>query len=1390
MSKQVEYLKQEIAEYSLKDFKKELWRFQSLAVLPIEKKVKDLITGKQELPTKFDEVKEFGRWKNIIHFVAPNIAEKIFDFMKEKRLEIEKRKTEAELVELKNSILGIETPDHDNQQEEENSDQSNRPVEEQPAESPIQEWENEEEEKNKNDENDWKNPVKTWVAVGIGGTAAVAGIARWSQYMENLAITRNIDRANISAGQIKETFTTTIEHIEEQKKLMIASGRMSERQVKNIDKTISKLKSGISGVDDEAVDLIKAWNKLDGKIPKKLLKNSGLSRRQLTKIGELSDQLAGKSLDEVNAILKAEKIQGVGDDIVKMLTSTTNPAEIKTMTRILKHGSKINRIIQTFAGAMLIDVAFAWLDVWMYLESQKEADLIEKTNKIRAENKRNQATAQAVIWGASLFIEWWILIWAMCAWAAWWPVGMVAGLAVWLVTTAVSMWVDSLYYDVQDFYKQNREDFVRQKRARLKYTVLQWIHNQKAWNISLNEKLGAPEKWQKEQSLKDAIYTMVFLEEIQNFGYAEFYNYIASWENLSTYKDRLWDVEKWWSPEKEKEFIDKKAEIDTIISKRMEYIKEQLKDTTIVSKIQSGLGMKYLTQIITESKGYEILQKEWKWANSKTYAENFGIYQKEKLSQFPKEKIQRLEKIRKENPYLFEEILSIVWYNSFSEHTIWEEYTENIMIVKEYRNLHNLQQNIENRKSLTIQDRFKNFYFIESIIIADFDIEQAKMREVDDEDIKTVYAGNLERNECLEYSDSVSQNIFYRLAKELYWYEWENNQEAIMNFFSESEWEVQWVYYDDKWKMNIDRAVDSKMTWHTFYQQTFDTEDEVKKYVDAFITANFYNAHYNKNSWKMEYTRKSIIDTPTESIDQNLQKEFEQTLKTIMIEELSQRTQEYQENVKKEIIRFVKKHSKHWWQIELPYYLVIKAKRAGIWDLQGQYFARKGNNLQITGMKTWLDDLIHIDWEKRYIEPLREEFTTEEQWYIDRVEFAHQKLEKIRDKKGVSLSWEDELDLPKEIEILISDKYKEWEEKKANLLQYSGKISISQLKTMSTNFENYFDNLYRGILLTLATRTTWGFKRSNDLDSILYYNQAKSLWEKALFDTETGQLLQGEGGGFSDDYKQIKELYDKQLTEYSNNGKTIAELRKSPLAEDKYLAKESSEKILLAILELALLSEDQQWNITTIRINITDNKINKISKWKLDQRIKQYLENVSVPPQIDSATISIKDSNDQKIITIAEKQTETIKKVNKLQKEIEEESDNLVWQWKRWNIVFDPETSEIKSRWTAVKIKEKDGKYTIDGLQYSWDLKEILFLSNFVNWVQWYYIKKNNIKTFEVDKFFWTIQADLVEWRFLWDVDLLSKKQLKNNLPSFRDADKNSLVIYLNTLLPNVKKNA
>ena len=74
--------------------------------------------------------------------------------------------------------------------------------------------------------------------------------------------------------------------------------------------------------------------------------------------------------------------------------------------------------------------------------------------------------------------------------------------------------------------------------------------------------------------------------------------------------------------------------------------------------------------------------------------------------------------------------------------------------------------------------------------------------------------------------------------------------------------------------------------------------------------------------------------------------------------------------------------------------------------------------------------------EKQYLVSDRTKYSPEQQKCIDLVELAHKKLEDLRGIEG-SFGFEDDLDLPRELELMISQKYKDREQVKANLLVYA-----------------------------------------------------------------------------------------------------------------------------------------------------------------------------------------------------------------------------------------------------------------------------------------------------------------------------------------------------------------
>jgi len=107
-------LKNEIAKEYIKKFKNELGWFKSLAILPIESKIKNIIASDQDVGDKFVDIENLGAWKDIINFISPSTAEKIYAFVKEKKEILAIKNTKEELEALKDEIVTWKKKTEDN----------------------------------------------------------------------------------------------------------------------------------------------------------------------------------------------------------------------------------------------------------------------------------------------------------------------------------------------------------------------------------------------------------------------------------------------------------------------------------------------------------------------------------------------------------------------------------------------------------------------------------------------------------------------------------------------------------------------------------------------------------------------------------------------------------------------------------------------------------------------------------------------------------------------------------------------------------------------------------------------------------------------------------------------------------------------------------------------------------------------------------------------------------------------------------------------------------------------------------------------------------------------------------------------------------------------------
>ena len=1351
MTTTVENLKNEISDCYIKDLKKQLWWLKSIAVLPIQKPIKDILMWKGEMPEKFDEVKEFWWRKNIINFVSPQVATEIFEFMKSKRLEIEKRKTESELTDLKNEILWLtpettpsaqgpqsstqswswsSTPDNsgwDNNWEwDGGSTWSSNPEDESNQDSWSQE----------SQESHWTNWVAAWVETALIWWA-------WTLALERM-VARN-GRATeqmmeqLDAKKMKSTIESVIDAA--QKRINATEHRLTEKQLKTAEKHIKKLKEGVKGFDWEAVDVLKEWNKLWNKfnISRALLENCGLTAGDLSKISRMAEDLAWKTEDSIRAALKANNITWVDDGIIKAFCKAEKADEIVAMTKILKHWNRIPRLLQTMAGALWVDAAFTWLDVWMYIEQKKEAELILKVNELRWKNKRNQAGRQLWIWISSVAIEaLWILLLYAATWSAWWPIGTAIWFAVWALTMAASFGVDSLYFDVKDFYLQNQEDFLRQTRAQLKQAILQWIHNKKEWNWSQNERITSffspsmkPGSDLKEKSLNDACVSMIFLEEIDESGEFAYNQLLREYiQSGKTREDFLSDKDENYKNEFEQIW----EKMEERINVRMQYVLEEFKKPDIIESLSNWTWMQDLTNIFTNSIAFAELKEQNKWDDDKTVEENLENYKSELLSEFPTEKVEQFEELRQNNPSLFMEIITTVSLDAF---IYWEEdeeknedsnYVQNVKMVVAYKKRLQLTQSVEDKRYLNI-DNIANSKFIENLLISDFDLSKVEYPTIEPERLINMVKYNCERNWLTDISDDPLQNVLYRLARELFWYSWENETQSLMWFFSESNDNNHWLYYTKKRKVNKDWAIDKKLK--DLIPRDFHDED-IDTIISNFISEN--------KIWE------SSIDTPTESIDDELNLEFKNKIESLLRDELSFRSIEHKTLIKNQISDFVKQHS-NWEYIELPYFLILEAKKSGLWDLQRQFFKRENDKMEICYLPSEINQTsLFDDVEKSYISPARESFTEEEQYYIDRVEAARKKIEAIRSVWWIDW-FEDDLNIPVEIEHLLSEKVNEREKFKQDMLLYNESVASSADEKYE-EFASYFENMYKWMLISIS----W-FKVSNDINSFALFSQSLYYWNQNLFD-ESWNLLDIEWNKLLND-AEFKNFYDEQIKTLKIWSKTIKELWGSDNPKERDLAKQASNAIYVTVLEACLILSDNEWNIYSINSwsstynEYPSNPKPRVSngtapppppgvsrcvmerrRWEKEQIIEKLsnrFEKMKIAPEISQYKVK-QLLKPQEIKKLTQQQRETTNITPEIQKQIESTMDNVDWRYKRWQIKFDIKTSTLKSWGNETKIVLPED-WSIETIHLDWldldlPIKEWLWLANFRNRIKSEYPNK------------------------------------------------------------------
>ena len=121
------------------------------------------------------------------------------------------------------------------------------------------------------------------------------------------------------------------------------------------------------------------------------------------------------------------------------------------------------------------------------------------------------------------------------------------------------------------------------------------------------------------------------------------------------------------------------------------------------------------------------------------------------------------------------------------------------------------------------------------------------------------------------------------------------------------------IYFKDKWYINNDNALDMPIDIYALDDIGEVKEGEIDTVAQGIITSRFYQekTHINSKSgtstsWN---TRKDFIDTPTETLDEQLMNEIQNSFKIILAEELFYKTNTKKKSVEESIVAYIKQQS-------------------------------------------------------------------------------------------------------------------------------------------------------------------------------------------------------------------------------------------------------------------------------------------------------------------------------------------------------------------------------------------------------------------------------------------------------------------------------------------------
>lgn len=1274
MANEIEQYKESISDRYIKDFRKELSFFQKAMILPIEKKMKEILKSDKKIDVNnLKDLEDLWFWRKVLWAkiwqkrLFEDLMTKTFDFLKEKQEKILEAESAWRLQELTSLVINGKLDELDNlvtnttptqpaNDENSNWDENSEapknwpwtPENENPGNIEDQwdwTWENNNSNPENWDENHSAIDIiqdNSMASAWLGGTVSAATFDASMNTINRIA-GRHLNGVEVSNATAKDLMSEGKKMMNESKNLleqqMKTNPRMSRSMKKQFENSIKEFESAEKTMTNETIDAIKIWEHFWENLPESMIKNIKIDPKVAKQLSEIPNaeietllREADGNAETLRTLLKAKNIE-ISEDAARMLKVAKNADEFKWITTIFKEIKWVQRFLKWLKWACMMSFLFLWFDIWAAIDAGKEADIIKEVNKERGKYQQQWAYVQLQIWIAWVLADalTYIALYA-AIWSCGWWIGIVVGLVVWIIQMLATLTLED-HYEEKKFYAQNRIDFGIRSRTYIKQSIVQLLESDRR-DLSEDLKKEIRESRgpdSEADTLEDAWEALIYQEERDEGGYYMIQQYYHSGKSEENFLNDLSEEEKCY-------YNEQKQELEWKIKVRMDYIKKYIKEdqkspeyVSMKNKILENKWVEYVEQVLADSKVYAMLQENIE----NPYIENYKsldvswykeAYKTKLQWEYPQE-FALFEKLSTENPTLLGEILSwsnILW-NEILEFVDWSQdlytqeekvnITKNLDFVEKYYEYYNLGRPIE--KIISVNGMFNNidFAYVEQLLTDNF--ESINNRPSWDHETALNYMYWSEyRNRMeakYEVSDSLTENVLYSIAKEFHGYTWKNDTMELINFYNESDKNSTWIYYDTCRRFNWD--------WWNDHKFTSDIST-----LDSMTWEEIYNTF---KRWK--------LDSPMEVADDKLNIEYRNRIEEIILREAGYR--EHKQEYEQKIIDFVKLNSKDGGYVEIPYDLMIESKKAGIWKIENYLFKFQDGEIYAISCGDTVDDLLYFDKTNQKINyesttPLRDSLTEEENNLIKSVDEACEKLTKIR---SVEIDfWHDhtdELDISVQLERIMSKKVQDWEKEKDMLYYMESILAKKHLEEKSQEYYNYFDWLYRWLLTTITS-----YKIANDINDVnafnaslnwTYYSEILSIdkdWNYKFIDLVPDTIK-----------KILPDLFDYYKDKTFN--KTVSELLHSENSEEKSKWQFLAMQIYTICIEEAVLDYNTKWDLVDFNVNRDDNlDVNKL-KNILDEKLSNmtFTDTLKWLSYMNCDNVELKTKNIRKV-SLAEKQ--------------------------------------------------------------------------------------------------------------------------------------------------------